>query len=84
MSMNNENHNCDNVIKRVYLYLDGELDQNEVKEFMWQIEHCNSCFEKYKIEKNFKEYIVSKALNKTISSELIASIKDKIKVKAGK
>lgn len=78
-----ENHSCDDVIKRVYLYLDGELKGDEEKEFMWQINHCNSCFEKYKIEKKFKEYIISKAFSKKISTQLISTIKENIKVKAG-
>lgn len=77
--MHDHLHDCSKVIAKVGLTLDGELNPDEEKEFLKEINDCPKCLEKFNIEKSFKEFLTQKVERKTVSSVLVKSIKDKIK-----
>ena len=75
----NKQHDCSEVISRVFLALDGELDQNEVKDFMDDLNRCSWCLEHYNIEKVFKEFLCNKLQRKEVKPDVISEIKSKIR-----
>ena len=72
-------HDCGEIISKVFLALDGELSADEEKEFQEEIEKCSKCLEQYSIEKAFKQFLAVKISRKHISPKLINEIKEKIK-----
>ncbi|MCS7077522.1 MAG: zf-HC2 domain-containing protein [Bacteroidia bacterium] len=86
---NNENEktikndvDCDEVIRKLNMILDGEIAKEEETKLLHHIDDCNNCLEQYHIEKSFKELLKSKLQNLSVSVSLIQSIKDKIKGKS--
>jgi len=56
MNCSNKQHDCSEVISRVFLALDGELTHDEETEFMAELNRCSWCLEQFNIEKAFKEF----------------------------
>lgn len=85
---NNENEkptnevDCDEVIRKLNMILDGEVAKEEESKLLHHIDDCNNCLEQYHIEKSFKELLKSKLQNLNVSTSLIQSIKDRIKGKS--
>ena len=77
------NHSCAEVIAMVNLYLDGELPKEQETTFLQEINNCPHCLEEYNIDKSFKEFIVAKMARRNGSTQLIQSIKDKIRSHVG-
>ena len=75
----NKNHDCCNVLSKVFLALDGELSPEEEKEFLEEINRCSYCLEQYHIEQAFKKFLSQKITRRSTSSALISEIKEKIK-----
>lgn len=77
--MKAKNHDCcPEIIQKVFLVLDGEMNHKEEKEFLEHLEGCPHCLEMYQIEKSFKEFLCSKVKKKKINSSLLISIKQKV------
>jgi len=79
--MEAQSHDCKEVISKVNAVLDGELSTDEEKRFLDQVNCCPSCLKKYKIEQSFKKFLVQKIEKKCISTNLIETIKMKIRGK---
>ncbi len=74
-----DRHNCQQLMRKVMLLLDGEMSDTEEKDFLANVSICNHCLESYHIEKNFKDYIFNKVGRKKLSVEMLSSIREKIK-----
>ena len=79
MNCSNKQHDCSEVISRVFLALDGELTHDEETEFMAELNRCSWCLEQFNIEKAFKEFLSNKLQRKEVQPGIIKEIKDKIK-----
>ncbi len=73
------NHDCSSVISKVFLALDGELNAQEEKELLAEVNRCSHCLEHYNIEKSFKDFLQQKIESRKAKSNIISSIKTKIK-----
>jgi anti-sigma factor (TIGR02949 family) len=73
-----DDHNCQEVLNRVHLCLDGEMTPSEERAFLEEIRSCSCCLEKYNIEKNFKEFLTSKIERKTVNAELVETIRGQV------
>ncbi len=74
-----DRHNCQQLMRKVMLLLDGEMSEAEEKDFLANVSICNHCLESYHIEKNFKDYICNKIDRKKISVDVLSSIRAQIK-----
>ena len=48
-------HQCEDMMSKVFLSLDGELSHEEEKKFLEELNQCSCCLGKYEIEKSFKD-----------------------------
>ena len=78
-----DRHNCEQLMRKVMLLLDGEMNEAEEKDFLANVSICNHCLESYNIEKVFKESICNGIERKTISPDVLNSIREKIKSQLG-
>ena len=72
-------HQCDQIMSKVILSLDGALSSDEEKQFLDELNQCSCCLSKYEIEKSFKEFLAQKATKSCCFETLADSIKHKIK-----
>ncbi len=72
-------HDCKNFIKKVFLVLDGELDDEEQRNFIMDIERCQACLQHFRIEKEFKEFVSKSFQKKCCSDKLRLSIISQIR-----
>lgn len=71
-------HNCDHILSKVFLALDGELSSEEEASFLAEINQCGDCLEKYQIEKNFKDFLSKKVRKECCFETLAQNIKNKL------
>jgi anti-sigma factor (TIGR02949 family) len=79
MEQHQHQHNCRQVFSKVNLALDFQLSIDEEQAFLDEVRKCPSCLEKYDIESSFKTFLKEKILRKSVSSNLIETIKNKIR-----
>jgi len=72
------NHNCNEILSKVSLVLDGALTNEEEQEFLNQLNECSCCLDKYQIEKSFKTFLQYKVEKKKVSQECVDSLKQKL------
>jgi|688.fasta_scaffold11050_15 hypothetical protein len=72
-------HQCEDMMSKVFLSLDGELSREEEKKFLEELNQCSCCLGKYEIEKSFKEFLSQKVNKSCCFDTLAISIKQKIK-----
>ncbi|GIV34835.1 MAG: hypothetical protein KatS3mg031_2370 [Chitinophagales bacterium] len=72
-------HDCVQVLSKVFLALDGELTEAEEKEFYLELQRCSCCLNHFNIEKAFKEFLCQKIQRKEVNPDLIVSIREKIR-----
>jgi hypothetical protein len=72
------NHDCNEILSKVSLALDGALTSEEEKEFLDQLNQCSCCLDKYQIEKSFKIFLQLKVERKVVSQPCIESLKQKL------
>ncbi|HKK73617.1 MAG TPA: hypothetical protein VJ953_00985 [Saprospiraceae bacterium] len=72
--------NYQELVKRVTMYLDNELNAQDERELLRQIQSNPAYFKILDQEKSFREFIKTKIQRRTPSPALIQSIKEKIKV----
>lgn len=73
------NHDCKEILKKVFLVLDGEMSEKDEKAFLREVTNCPECLEAFSIEKKFKEFLISKIEKRQVSPAIIATIREKIK-----
>lgn len=48
---------CSGVMKRLYEYIDGELDEETVEKIRQHLELCKKCYPHYQFEKAFLRFL---------------------------
>jgi len=71
-------HSCRTLLQKVMLSLDGEMSEQDEQQFFDEVTKCSTCLEHYNIEKSFKEFMCAKLSRKTISPDVILSIREKV------
>jgi hypothetical protein len=72
--------NYQELVKKVSMYLDNELNHEAERELLKEIQSNPAYYELLDKEKSFKEFIKSKIHRRRVSPTLIQSIKEKIRV----
>lgn len=78
MNKETTHHNCQELISRVFLALDGAMSKEEEQKFLEELNSCNCCLEKYQVERSFKEFLSLKISRKCCSESLATDIRRKI------
>ncbi|MFQ5690579.1 MAG: zf-HC2 domain-containing protein [Gemmatimonadota bacterium] len=68
--MNKVGMDCKDAVKRVYDYLDGELDAETAEQIRRHIEICKRCYPYFNFERIFLDHIRSKGARGARSKEL--------------
>lgn len=66
---------CSELIDKLYLLLDDELESGEEDHLIKHLDACGECLEMFNIEKKYLQFIKERCEKKTVSLELIQSIK---------
>lgn len=66
---------CEELIKKLYLYLDGELPPEEEVEVENHLAECITCLRLYGLELQFKKMIRSRLQTEEVPVELVESIR---------
>ena len=61
---------CREVIERVYLYLDGEMADEECVDIRQHLDECSPCLRQYGVDQDIKALIARKCGCDTAPSEL--------------
>ena len=73
-------HNYQDLVEKVSMYLDNELSERDERELLVQIQSNPQYLKLLSQEKSFREFIKSKIHRRKPSPALIQSIKEKIRV----
>ncbi|MBT8190546.1 MAG: hypothetical protein HKN67_03360 [Saprospiraceae bacterium] len=73
-------HNVHDIRNQVNLYFDNALGDNEKKELLSRVDNDPRCSKIFKKEKTFREFIKNNVARPSVSTDLIQSIKDRIRV----
>jgi hypothetical protein len=73
-------HNYQELVRKVTMYLDNELNENAERELLQEIKANPAYLKVLSQEKSFKEFIKTRIHRRKPSPALIQSIKDKIRV----
>jgi len=68
------------LVQKVTMYLDNELNENEERELLQDIQSNPAYLKVLSQEKSFREFIKSKIQRRKPSPALIQSIKEKIRI----
>lgn len=68
------------LVKKVTMYLDNELNEDDERNLLSELQQNPSCYNLLKQEQSFREFIKSKVHRRKVSPALIESIKEKIRV----
>ena len=72
-------HDCNEVIAKLEVLLDGELDQEVEAQLIKEIKDCPGCLEHYNVDKSFKDFLQNKLERKCCTEKLKHEILEKIK-----
>lgn len=75
----NEKCNDPRCMEALQLIIDGQASEEVDEFFKAHITQCMPCFKKYQLEKTIKDVLVLKVEKKRVPTELINTIKDRIK-----
>lgn len=73
-------HNYQELVKKVTMYLDNELSKESERELLKEIKENPKYYEILSKEKSFRDFIKSRVTRRKVSPALIQSIKDKIRI----
>ena len=73
------NGNITGFKKKISLYFDNALDQNQCNELLNEVSNNPKVHSIYSKEKDFREYIKSHIIRPSVSSDLVETIKNKIR-----
>ncbi len=68
------------LVQKVTMYLDNELGKDAERDLLREIQQNPAYFKLLSKEKSFRDFIKSRIQRRTVSPNLIASIKERIKV----
>jgi len=69
---------CDEVLARVYTYLDGELDQGGCGEVREHLDECGPCLREYDLEEAVKKLVGKCCGTEPVPDDLRAKVLGKI------
>ena len=72
-------HDCNSTLKKVMLALDNELNEEEEKKLLEEVNSCSHCLEKFHIEKTFKSYLCEKIKRRHVSAQIVEQIRIRIR-----
>lgn len=61
---------CEEAVRRVYEFLDGELDQRTTERIRRHLEVCRRCYPYFNFERIFLDHVRSRGLGERRSQEL--------------
>jgi anti-sigma factor (TIGR02949 family) len=70
---------CKDCVKNLYAVMDGEASKDQEDYFRSHINECLPCFNRYEIDRSVKEVLKLRVEHKEVPSNLVSSIKDKLK-----
>jgi anti-sigma factor (TIGR02949 family) len=50
-------HDCSQVVQKIFLALDGEMSEPDMRLFLADIQRCSHCLDHYDVEQSFKEFL---------------------------
>ncbi len=56
-------------MSRVYMALDGALSEQEMRDFLAELNRCSCCFKSYEVEKAFKQFLMSRIERRCLSAD---------------
>lgn len=72
-------HDCNKVLSKVYLALDGAMTTDEEKAFLADLNKCSCCLDHYQIERSFKDFLTAKIERKCVDNSMVSSIKSQLR-----
>jgi mycothiol system anti-sigma-R factor len=69
---------CNDVLDRVYDYLDGELDDSWCKDIKQHLDECGPCLEQYGLDKVVKQLVARHCGCDPVPEDLRAKVKSRI------
>lgn len=69
-------HDCNKVVQKMYLAIDGELTTDEMKEFLFELDRCSCCFRSFEQEKAFRAYLTSKIERRSMPDSALQKLRD--------
>ena len=73
-------HNVHDIRNQVNLYFDNALGENEKQELLSKVDNDPRCCKIFNKEKHFREFIKNNVTRPSVSSDLIQTIKDRIRI----
>lgn len=73
-------HNAQDIRNQVNLYFDNALGENEKQELLNKVDTDPKCSKIFNKEKSFRNFIKNNVTRSSVSSDLIQSIKERIRV----
>lgn len=71
-------HQCKELMSKVYLALDGALSPQEEKDVFCEVEKHQCCFEKLELEKKYRNLLFRSCRGKEVPDSLINTIKERV------
>lgn len=69
-------HDCNKVVLKMYLALDGELSTTEMQEFLFELDRCSCCFRSFEQEKAFRTFLVNKIERRCMPENALQKLRD--------
>ena len=69
---------CKEVLKNLYLIVDGEATKEQEEYFNRHIEQCIPCLNSYSLEKSVKEFLNSRIEKRPVPQSVLDNIKSEI------
>lgn len=76
--MVSKHHDCTEVIEKVELLLDGELNAKDEQDVLCELQRCMHCLNEYNLEKRFKTFIQERVSKKCMPSPCLSKIKESL------
>lgn len=70
---------CRELIKSLFLFLDGELPAGRCAELTRHLEECGGCLERIGVERSFKELVRRKCGQEPVPGELVDRIRSALR-----
>lgn len=77
----NDSHelDCGDVVEAVYLYLDGELSEDDINNIRVHLDECSPCLREYGVEQEVKA-LIARCCCETAPDALRASVMQRLEV----
>lgn len=76
-------HDCYQVVEKVFLALDGEMKEADMRLFLADVNRCSHCLEHYQIEQSFKEFLTLRIERKAPPNGMRDSISAQLRLRTG-